>query len=578
MKKYITFIYVHTIPVIRWAGLVALLYIIVESVSLLALVYIQRNLIDQVFVEKQYDLLPTILSIFGLTGLIYALMFIITSRRLVKNEFAVSHALLRKLLVRMENLPIARFNKERTGKYVQSLTHELFHLSSFLGYEMPRGLQNILQFLLLVVVIGIASPLLLLLVLVMCAIYILTAIHFMPKLKGAAKRVAEKQAVLLTQIEEGVASTREVVAYHRMEWESKLFQKMFGEYFDEVMAEGKVVNKQMNRSDPLKWGIGLLVLAFGGYQLINGQMSPGTFVIVFQFAVQLSDSCYYIFQFFMRLAGQLAYMDRIQLALDTEQRPKAEKRLEGPITTMSIEKISFRYAENLPEVIHQFSAQLPIGRKIAFVGTSGGGKSTIAQLLIRFYQAQQGDIKVNNVPLSQIDYNDWSNKITIVFQDPYLFSDTIRENLMLGRKFVNEEDMIEACRIAQIHTFIEQLSDGYNTNIGERGIKLSGGQRQRIAIARAILGNPEILVLDEATSALDLETERLLLSALEEKRKGLTTIMIAHRLSTIENADIIFVMDNGALAEQGTHHDLMRANGVYCALLSAQPYTNTLAV
>jgi subfamily B ATP-binding cassette protein MsbA len=241
------------------------------------------------------------------------------------------------------------------------------------------------------------------------------------------------------------------------------------------------------------------------------------------------------------------------------------------VERIAFDKVGFRYADDLPQVIREFSAELDVGKKIAIVGSSGGGKSTITQLISRFYDPQHGAIRINGIPLIEVRRDVWTERLAVVFQDPYMFPDTIRENLLVGRNALTDEEMMEACKIAQIHDFIMELPNGYETDIGERGIKLSGGQRQRIAIARAILGDPEILVLDEATSALDLETERLLLSRLDQRRAGLTTIMIAHRLSTIENAHIILVMDQGMLADNGRHQELLdRPDSVYGKLLLAQ--------
>ncbi|WP_078556338.1 ABC transporter ATP-binding protein [Bacillus alkalicellulosilyticus] len=549
---------------------IVFLFLLLESVSSYTLIYIQKMLIDDVFYAGNYDLLPVIIGVFAVAGTVYALMFTMTSRYLVTSEFVVSGILLKRMLGALEKMKVSAFSRDRHGKYVHTLTSDLFFGSSFIGWQMPRGIQEVMNLVILIAIVGWASPILLLLILVLCAFYLTVAWYFMPKLRKSNDEVSDKQSELLVQMEEGVASTREVIAYHRIKWEEALFHSKFAQYFAKAMSHGKLENRQLRWSDPMKWGVGIVVLAYGGYSLIQGHMSVGTFVIVLQFATLMSDSFYNFFQFLLAVSGNLAHHDRMRSIVGIERQSSAEIPLVDPIKIIKFDKVVFRYESELPAILQEFSAVLPAAQKIGIVGKSGSGKSTLAQLLTRFYDMEASEILVNEVPLQKVSREDWAKYTAVVFQDPYLFPGTIRENILLGRSNLTEDDLIEACKIAQIHSFICELPEAYETQIGERGIKLSGGQRQRIAIARAIVGNPEILVLDEATSALDLETERQLLGQLDAQRKGKTTILIAHRLSTIENSDLILIVDNGTLVDSGTNAELLALNPVYQELQMAQ--------
>jgi ATP-binding cassette subfamily B protein len=233
---------------------------------------------------------------------------------------------------------------------------------------------------------------------------------------------------------------------------------------------------------------------------------------------------------------------------------------------IQIENVSFTYEDENKQVLHNISLEIPSGKTVALVGPSGGGKTTLCNLIPRFFDFKEGDIKIDGTSVQDVTLKSLRKNIGVVAQDVFLFTGTIRQNIMIGKSKATEEEMITACKKAQIHDFIMTLPDGYDTYIGERGVKLSGGQKQRLSIARIFLKNPPIMILDEATSALDNVTEHEIQKSLEALSEDRTTLVVAHRLSTIKRADEIIVLTDKGIEERGTHESLMQQNGVYAQL------------
>ena len=268
----------------------------------------------------------------------------------------------------------------------------------------------------------------------------------------------------------------------------------------------------------------------------------------------------------------MAAAERVFNVLDTQEilkdKPGAVElpKISG---TVKFDHVSFGYKEGV-NVLHDLTLEAKPGQVIAFVGPSGAGKSTIANLIPRFYDVTSGSIKIDNIDIRDVKIKSLREQIGVVPQETMLFSGSVKDNIRYGRLDATDEEIIEAAKAANAHNFIMNLSDGYETKIGERGITLSGGQRQRIAIARAILKNPRILILDEATSALDTESEEIVQEALDKLMIGRTSFVIAHRLSTIIHADKIIVLENGRVCESGTHQQLMQTGGLYSHLYNIQ--------
>ncbi|GAA0352842.1 ABC transporter ATP-binding protein [Bacillus horti] len=548
---------------LKWPLLLSLLIHIIYMLTDFVIIGVQKWIIDDVFMEGDYTSLWTYILIFA-TGIIsFLLLNPINAyfRDRVYNKPLLG--LSTDLMKHIQSLVYGKFQQERTARYVYYFTQDVRQSSELIAKQIPVGIQQMLKVILLMIIIGWASPSILALILFLSCLYIFIGRIFAPRMKKLHGQVQEDKSNLLVHIEEGISSTREVIAFHRLKWEMAIYNRLFKKYFDTVVREGKEENKHLFLSEPLKWGVTLVVLAYGGYLVIEGSLTLGMFIIVYQFSSQLMEALQMLFQFLLNVSGRFAHIARLDELFKQDKMKDGTLPLKEDIDTISFKQVSFTYDSQLPNVLNQINISMKKGQKIAFVGRSGGGKSTIAQLLIRNFEPSKGEVLVNGYSLSELKREEWLDKIAIVFQEPYLYQGTLLANLALGKEEFSMEDIEQACRQAHIHTFIQGLPDGYQTVIGERGVTLSGGQKQRIALARALLLKPEILILDEATSALDMETERIVQQNLDQAMQHGITIVIAHRLSTIENADRIHVLDQGEIAETGSHQSLLKEEGLY---------------
>ncbi len=317
----------------------------------------------------------------------------------------------------------------------------------------------------------------------------------------------------------------------------------------------------------------LLVIAYAGYQVINGPLSVGTMVAFIAYIERLYGPLRRLVSSSTMLTQSFASMDRMFELMDEpyEIKNKANAvelpRVKGEVR---FNNVNFQYEEDGSQILNNINFTINPGETVAFVGMSGGGKSTIISLIPRFYDTTSGAVTIDEYDVRDVSLLSLRSQIGIVLQDNILFSDSVKENILMGKPDASDEEVIAAAKAANAHDFIMSLPNGYDTKVGERGVKLSGGQKQRVAIARVFLKNPPILILDEATSALDLESEALIQESLDLLAHERTTIIIAHRLSTITHADKIIVIDHGQLIESGTHEQLMQQEGTYFNLFQVQ--------
>jgi len=317
----------------------------------------------------------------------------------------------------------------------------------------------------------------------------------------------------------------------------------------------------------------IIVIGVGSYLAITGSITVGTLAAFVGYLEQLFGPLRRLVSSFTTLTQSFASMDRVFQLMDEDYDIKNGigaqpiKISEGQI---DLKHVSFKYNENEKEVLHDINLTINKGETVAFVGMSGGGKSTLINLIPRFYDVTQGEILIDHHNVKDFLTGSLRNQIGLVQQDNILFSDTVKENILLGRPDATDDEVVEAAKMANAHDFISNLPNGYDTEVGERGVKLSGGQKQRLSIARIFLNNPPVLILDEATSALDLESEAIIQEALDVLSKDRTTLIVAHRLSTITHADRIVVMENGRIVETGTHQQLINKRGAYDHLYSIQ--------
>ena len=317
----------------------------------------------------------------------------------------------------------------------------------------------------------------------------------------------------------------------------------------------------------------IIVIGVGSYLAITGSITVGTLAAFVSYLEQLFGPLRRLVSSFTTLTQSFASMDRVFQLMDEDYDIKngiGAQPIKISKGQIDLKHVSFKYNENEKEVLHDINLTINKGETVAFVGMSGGGKSTLINLIPRFYDVTQGEILIDHHNVKDFLTGSLRNQIGLVQQDNILFSDTVKENILLGRPDATDDEVVEAAKMANAHDFISNLPNGYDTEVGERGVKLSGGQKQRLSIARIFLNNPPVLILDEATSALDLESEAIIQEALDVLSKDRTTLIVAHRLSTITHADRIVVMENGRIVETGTHQQLINKRGAYEHLYSIQ--------
>lgn len=554
---------------VKWMILVTTIVFLGLNLSYIGIISIQQKIIDDIFIAGNYEQLVPFMLIFSVIVIVHVLGHVVGAFAYVGPTKKLNQKISTDLMRYIHRIPINVFQKERTAKYVHHFSDDIPAISIFITTNLPIIIAELTTIFVLMYLISQANGYLVIFIFVLCFLYSGLVRYFHPQMERVSKEVQEKKSEHLVVVEEGLSSTREVLAFHQMEWEKQRYNNKYEQYFSKVMKQTRLMNKQLFSSSPLSWGMILVVLGIGGYLVLTDELSLGMFVVLYGFVKRFMDSFNELFVQVMDISKHFGYVKRVRYMMEKDTVVDGTLNLPNEIKSLQFNNVSFSYEKDLPTVLHQLCIDIPLGKKVAFVGTSGGGKSTIAQLLIRFYDPTIGEIFVNGMSLQTIKREDWQEQIDIVFQEPYLFPDTIRMNITLG-KDVDDDLLITACKRVQIHDVLSNLSNGYDTEVGERGVTLSGGQRQRLALARAILHNPEILILDEATSALDLETERQVQKNIDEQRVGKTTIVIAHRLSTVENADMIFVMDKGKVAEQGSHEQLLKNGKIYRELVCSE--------
>ena len=391
-------------------------------------------------------------------------------------------------------------------------------------------------------------------------------------LSKTSKKVKETTAEINANLESSISGIRVTKGFVNEELENKNFDAMNKKYSHAKRIRFKYMAFFHSNIELCNNLLSLLVLAAGGYFIMKGKMTLPDLVaanlFIASFTAPIRKLTNFVEQFSTGMAGFSRFLEIMQTEPEEPDSPDAVEILASR-GNISFEHVNFSYANNI-QVLSDINFTVKSGEKFALVGSSGGGKSTICNLIPRFYEISEGQILLDGINIKKIKRNSLRNQIGIVQQDVFLFAGSVRENIAYAKPNATKQEIILAAKRAEIHDDIMNMPDGYETIVGERGIKLSGGQKQRISIARCFLKNPPILILDEATSALDTATEIKIQKAFDELSKGRTTIVIAHRLSTIKNADKIAVINHKTICETGTHSDLIAKQGEYYKLCQAQ--------
>lgn len=483
-----------------------------------------------------------------------------------------------RLFDHIQKLSLRYYSNTKTGEVISRVIHDVEQTKTF----VVTGLMNIwldLVTILIAIVIMLTMDIPLTIVaIILFPLYIFSVKYFFGRLRQLTRERSQALAEVQGHLHERVQGIRVTRSFALEDHEQGQFDNRNSNFLNKAITHTKWNAKTFAATNTITDLAPLLVITFAGYQVISGNLSMGTMVAFVGYMERVYSPLRRLINSTTALTQSIASIDRVMELFnekyDIVDKPNAQSldTIEGAI---DIENISFRYDAEEGDVLKNVSLNVHKGETIALVGMSGGGKSTLISLIPRFYDVTSGAIKVDGIDIRDVKARSLRDKIGMVLQDNILFSESIATNIRMGNPEATDEEVIAAAKAANAHEFIQDLPYGYDTLVGERGVKLSGGQQQRVAIARVFLKNPPILIFDEATSSLDLESEQSIQKAMERLASDRTTFIVAHRLATITHADRIVVIEHGKIQEVGTHEQLMAKKGSYYDLYEVQNLDKT---
>ncbi|MCU1283866.1 MAG: transporter, ATPase subunit [Acidobacteriales bacterium] len=556
----------------RWLLLLGLVLMAINRVAGLVLPWSTKSLIDDVINKHQQEKLVPIITGVILATIIQGITSFSLTQLLSKAAQRLIAELRAKVQEHIGRLPVAFYDSNKTGTLVSRIMTDVEGVRNLIGTGLVEFIGGLLTAGIALVVLFKISPQMTGIAFAFVVGFALAANQAFGTIRPIFRERGKLNADVTGRLTESLGGVRVVKGYHAESREAEVFSGGVQRLLDNVLKTLTATSVMGLSSTVLLGVVGTVIMWVGAHKIMAGSMTVGGFFSYTLFLGFLVAPIIQIVAIGTQLTEALAGLERTREIMSEhpeDELPSRKINLDDIRGEVKFDGVEFSY--DAPRtVLHDVSFVAEPGTVTALVGSSGSGKSTIIGLLAAFYVPTKGRVLVDGVDLSTVKLNSFRTRLGVVLQDSFLFDGTIRENVAFSRPFASEEQILNACKIARVDEFAESFANGYDTIVGERGVKLSGGQRQRISIARAILADPRILILDEATSSLDSESEQLIQEGLQYLMKGRTTFVIAHRLSTIRRADQILVVEAGKIVERGTHEALYEMKGRYFDLYNKQ--------